>query len=101
MLAAQLSKYQAQGMTLIGICISEYLLVTVLLHISDEFLEVNLIVVVYIAFLQQSIDELGIFRIFFFVGLKNECEFLSPNFTVVIEVEVVECEFQILSIVGC
>lgn len=66
------------------------------LHISHELLEVYLVVMVEIAFRQQSINQLNVLGEFLLVGLQDDLELLPPDLSVVVEVEVLEGEEQVV-----
>ena len=75
-------------------------LVGVLDDVLAELLEVDLVVAVEVALLEQFLDEVLVLGVLLLVGPEDNGELLLADLAVVVEVEVVEGEPEVLPAVG-
>jgi len=70
-------------------------------YISVVLLEIHMVVVVEVALLQHPPDEFFILMVLLLVGLEDDLELAFADPPIMVQIEVVEGELEVLSVVGC
>ena len=72
-----------------------------MLHdILAELLEIHLVVAVEVALFHQLVNQLFVLGVLLLIGFEDYGQFLSADSSIVVDVEVVKCKFEVVPVVG-